>query len=202
MNFEEIKTILESYGEKLEEKDYFVNLSIHLANCYYKFFNNKKIDELYKEGISLSKTKLDILAFFPNEKDQNYLRQDEIIELILADNSHIVCDSTGQVHEFIIRSHPMRINDLNVLEALNIAEQYQVIKEKNIINQIMEKLELLSAIYHFALILLNLKQKSKMDIVRTGMFHNAYFHIINLNKSLPRIKGLYLNVEMENARKQ
>ena len=113
-----------------------------------------------------------------------------------------MCDSTGQVHEFIIRSHPMRINDLNVLEALNIAEQYQVIKEKNIINQIMEKLELLSAIYHFALILLNLKQKSKMDIVRTGMFHNAYFHIINLNKSLPRIKGLYLNVEMENARKQ
>lgn len=202
MSFEEIKIVLETYGEKLEEKDYFVNLSMHLANCYYEFFNNKKIDELYKEGISLSKTKLDIPTFFPNEKDRNYLRQDEIIELILDDNSHIVCDSTGQVHEFIIRAHPMRINDLNVLEALNIAAQYQVVREKNIINQIIEKLELLSAIYHFALILLNLRQKNKMDIVRTGMFHNAYFHIINLNKNLSRIKDLCLSLETEKVRKQ
>ena len=53
MNLEETKTILETYGMKLEEKDYFVNLSMHLANSYYNFFNDQKIDELYQEGMSL-----------------------------------------------------------------------------------------------------------------------------------------------------
>lgn len=89
MNLEETKTILETYGMKLEEKDYFVNLSMHLANSYYNFFNDQKIDELYQEGMSLDKTKLKIYSFFPIEKDRHYLRQNEIIKLKLEENSYI-----------------------------------------------------------------------------------------------------------------
>ena len=201
MNLEETQTILETYGMKLEEKDYFVNLSMHLANSYYNFFNDQKIDELYQEGMSLDKTKLKIYSFFPIEKDRHYLRQNEIIKLKLEENSYIVCDSTGQVHEFIIQEKRMRIQNLNILEALYIANQYHVIKKNQIIIQTIEKLELLSAIYHFAFLLLNLNQGYSMDIVRTGMFHNAYFHLIHLCEHLKKAKDLYLSLELENVRK-
>lgn len=40
-----------------------------------------------------------------------------------------------------------------------------------------------------------------MDIVRTGMFHNAYFHLIHLCEHLKKAKDLYLSLELENVRK-
>ena len=95
----------------------------------------------------------------------------------------------------------MRNQNLNILEALYIANQYHVIKKNQIIIQTIEKLELLSAIYHFAFLLLNLNQGYSMDIVRTGMFHNAYFHLIHLCEHLKKAKDLYLSLELENVRK-
>lgn len=190
MEFEKIKTILEAYGIKKEEKEYFLNLSMHLANCYYNFFNNQKIDELYKNGISLEATKLNLEECFPNEKDRNYLEYNKVMQIPLNSKSFITCDYTGQVQDFVINGQKMLLGSLNILEALNIAMQYSVIKDKNIINQIFEIFELISSIYYFAFLILIHKQKNIMDKVRTGMFQNAYFNLINLNQNLEQIKTL------------
>ena len=185
MSLEDILQQLEIYGEQKEEKNYFINLGKKLAKSYYYFFNNKKMEELYKSFTFYESTQLKLNVFFESPKDITYLAYQETQRLTLKEGTFITYDLSGTVLELIVDYQKLNTINLTLHGALKIIKHRNIEIEDNKIEEFFEQLKITSLIYNYAFLILQKKMKTKMDIVRVGMFKNAYYKIICLE--LPKL---------------
>lgn len=176
----ELISALEFYGSETETPEYFINLGSTLAKSYYNFFSKERIEALYSEMLSLENTRINLPSFFSTPNTLTYLKFDEAIKLNINENTYILFALNGQVIEFVINGEKQHITNLDILHAIQILELKRIpIDYSNLIGE-LEKLALTSHIYSYAYHELEKIKMDKMDIIRAGMFKNAYYNIIAL----------------------
>ena len=185
MSLKDVVQQLEIYGEQKEEKDYFINLGKTLAKSYYHSFSNKKMAELYKSFTFYESTQLKLNAYFENKKDIAYLAYQETQRLTLKEGTFITFDLSGTVLELIVDYQKLNTINLTLHGALEILRHRNIEIDDNKIEEYFKKLKSTSLIYNLAFLILQKNIKSKMDVVRAGMFKNAYYKIICLE--LPKL---------------
>ena len=119
--------------------------------------------------------------YFFDPKDVAYLQFSELQKLIINENTYIIFDLKGQVKEFVIEKEMQHALNLNLLNALQILELRSIPINLNELAKEMQKLIVTSLVYNYAFQKLKENSKDKLDIMRAGMFKNAYYNIIGLN---------------------
>ena len=182
VNIETVELIstLEFYGTELETPEYFTNLSIALANVYYNFFSKEKIESLYEQLLSLENTKLNLTTYFNDPTLLTYLQFNETIKYQVNENTYIIFALNGVVKEFAINDEKQPILNLDILHAIQILEFKKLVIDDSKLIKELQKLALTSHIYSYAYHELEKIKIDKMDIIRAGMFKNAYYNIIAL----------------------
>ena len=177
----ELISTLEFDGMELETADFFVNLASNLAKMYYNFFSNERIESLYSNLLSLENTKLslDEILNFPNHV---YLLFDEIIRFDISDNTYILFALNGEVKEFVVHGENQHTANVSILQAMQILECKNIILDYSNLRERLQQLVLTSHIYSYAYHELEKIKTEKMDIIRAGMFKNAYYNIIALKE--------------------
>lgn len=173
--------IIEQMLEESEGKEYFLELGNHLADTYESYFTDTQIEKLYNPTLSLEATKLYLPRYFFDPKDLAYLQFSELQKLIINENTYIIFDLKGQVKEFVIEKEMQHALNLNLLNALQILELRSIPINLNELAKEMQKLIVTSLVYNYAFQKLKENSKDKLDIMRAGMFKNAYYNIIGLN---------------------
>lgn len=180
MALEDLYLELKEYGNRLEEENYFILLSMKLANAYYNYFNHDKIDELFSEGVFLESTKLDLNLFFQDEKELSYLKYPEKLMVNLGLNSYMIINLENQVEELWVKNRKINKNKMELQEILSTLKQLKLPINDSNFHQVLENIHLSSLIYQYAYLLIKAKINSQLDFARAGMFKNAYYHIIEL----------------------
>lgn len=176
----ELISTLEFYGTELETPEYFTNLSIALANVYYNFFSKEKIESLYEQLLSLENTKLNLTTYFNDPTLLTYLQFNETIKYQVNENTYIIFALNGQVKEFVINGEKQPILNLDILHAIQFLEFKKMSIDYSKLMKELRQLLLTSYIYSNAFHELEKIKTDKMDIIRAGMFKNAYYNIIAL----------------------
>lgn len=176
----ELISTLEFYGTELETPEYFTNLSIALANVYYNFFSKEKIESLYEQLLSLENTKLNLTTYFNDPTLLTYLQFNETIKYQVNENTYIIFALNGQVKEFVINGEKQPILNLDILHAIQFLEFKKMSIDYSKLMKELRQLLLTSYIYSNAFHELEKIKMDKMDIIRAGMFKNAYYNIITL----------------------
>ena len=176
----ELISTLEFYGTELETPEYFTNLSIALANIYYNFFSKEKIESLYEQLLSLENTKLNLTTYFNDPTLLTYLQFNETIKYQVNENTYIIFALNGVVKEFVINDEKQPILNLDILHAIQFLEFTKMSIDYSKLMKELRQLLLTSYIYSNAFHELEKIKTDKMDIIRAGMFKNAYYNIIAL----------------------
>lgn len=176
----ELISTLEFYGTELETPEYFTNLSIALANVYYNFFSKEKIESLYEQLLSLENTKLNLTTYFNDPTLLTYLQFNETIKYQVNENTYIIFALNGVVKEFVINDEKQPILNLDILHAIQFLEFKKMSIDYSKLMKELRQLLLTSYIYSNAFHELEKIKTDKMDIIRAGMFKNAYYNIITL----------------------
>ncbi len=176
----ELISTLEFYGTELETPEYFTNLSIALANVYYNFFSKEKIESLYEQLLSLENTKLNLTTYFNDPTLLTYLQFNETIKYQVNENTYIIFALNGVVKEFVINDEKQPILNLDILHAIQFLEFKKMSIDYSKLMKELRQLLLTSYIYSNAFHELEKIKMDKMDIIRAGMFKNAYYNIITL----------------------
>ena len=176
----ELISTLEFYGTELETPEYFTNLSIALAKIYYNFFSKEKIESLYEQLLSLENTKLNLTTYFNDPTLLTYLQFNETIKYQVNENTYIIFALNGVVKEFVINDEKQPILNLDILHAIQFLEFKKMSIDYSKLMKELRQLLLTSYIYSNAFHELEKIKTDKMDIIRAGMFKNAYYNIIAL----------------------
>lgn len=171
------------------EKEEIMNLGNALGDAYSTYFQNEKIEELYKQALCLSKTKIELTSFFKQREELDYLTFDERIRFSIDEQTYIIFSLNGYVQEFVIGGEKQFLTNLDILHAIEILRLRNIPINLTYLFMKLKQLNLISFVYNYAYAKLTQKNSDQMDIIRAGMFKNAYYNILAL-KDQEYIKAL------------
>ena len=180
---------LREYGELLETSDFFINLADKLATTYYEYFTEEKIQELFNSSFYLNSSKIPLGKFDLEERKYLVYKEKIKIELNGAD---FEVNLQNQVEKLNI--HGCAIDDpvQDLPQVLSILQSLNIKIEEMSWNEDLSRLYLSSLIYQYAYLQLKENVKTSIDSIRTGMFKNAYYNIIEL-----KLLKYFPNMEFE-----
>lgn len=162
------------------KKEDLMDLGSTLGDAYADFFKDERIEDLYKQILSLSKTQINLATYFKHKEGVEYLFFEETIKFIVNEQTYIVFSLNGNVQEFVIEGSKQHLTNLNILPALEILMLKNISVDITPLLTKLQQLILTSHIYNYALNKLEQQISNKMDVIRVGMFKNAYYNIIAL----------------------
>ena len=162
------------------KKEDLMDLGSTLGDAYADFFKDERIEDLYKQILSLSKTQINLATYFKHKEGVEYLFFEETIKFIVNEQTYIVFSLNGNVQEFVIEGSKQHLTNLNILPALEILMLKNISVDITPLLTKLQQLILTSHIYNYALNKLEQQISNKMDVIRAGMFKNAYYNIIAL----------------------
>ena len=166
-------------NQSIEPTD-LMNLGNSLKEAYCSYFQNDKIEELYKQALCLSKTQIELTTYFKRKEELDYLSFDEKIRFNIDEYTYIIFSLNGFLQEFVINGEKQNLFDLNLLQALEILRLRNIPIDLTGLLAQLQQLTLISYVYNYAYSGLEEQIKDRMDIIRAGMFKNAYYNILAL----------------------
>ena len=168
---------LREYGEILETPYFFIELADKLARLYSEYFTEEKILNLFNSSFFLSSSRLPLDKFSSEEK--KYLIYKEKIKVEVM-NANFEINLQNQVENLKIKDCLISNLQQELPQVLNLLQSLNIKIEDLSFNEDLFRLSLSSLIYQFAYIRLKEQVHTTIDSVRTGMFKNAYYNIIEL----------------------